>query len=130
VHAPLDEKFLRRRPVDARIQPDGQITRIAAPSFRDGPKDQTSGAQLRTGESLDSGFALRAPRNDSDIVGLILYLGKIRHRPRRGADFIQQLQAIFAHFRVVIVDPNIAEKCIDRGTQFRYRAHCANKILA
>src|SRR5258706_12387003 len=27
-----------------------------APSFRDGPKDQTSGAQLRTGESRDSGF--------------------------------------------------------------------------
>src|SRR6266481_2852961 len=25
-------------------------------SFRDGPKDQTSGAQLRTGESRDSGF--------------------------------------------------------------------------
>src|SRR5258708_37764393 len=27
-----------------------------APSFRDGPKDQTSGAQLRTGECRDSGF--------------------------------------------------------------------------
>ncbi|BCA15029.1 hypothetical protein BDS110ZK4_16940 [Bradyrhizobium diazoefficiens] len=25
-------------------------------SFRDGPKDQTTGAQLRTGESRDSGF--------------------------------------------------------------------------
>jgi len=31
-------------------------------SFRDGPKDQTSDAQLRIGESRDSGFALaRAP---------------------------------------------------------------------
>src|SRR5438034_1154925 len=36
----------------------------ATPSFRDGPKDQTSGAQLRTGESRDSGFALSAPRVD------------------------------------------------------------------
>src|SRR5258707_2279050 len=34
------------------------------PSFRDGPKDQTSDVQLHIGESLDSGFALRAPRND------------------------------------------------------------------
>jgi hypothetical protein len=33
-------------------------------SFRDGPKDQTSDAQLRIGESRDSGFALRALRND------------------------------------------------------------------
>jgi len=31
-------------------------------SFRDGPKDQASDAQLRIGESRDSGFALvRAP---------------------------------------------------------------------
>ena len=35
------------------------------PSFRDGPKDQTSGVQLHTGESRDSGFVLRTPRNDS-----------------------------------------------------------------
>src|SRR6202022_1414354 len=27
-----------------------------APSFRDGPKDQTADAQLRIGESRDSGF--------------------------------------------------------------------------
>jgi hypothetical protein len=33
-------------------------------SFRDGPKDRTSDAQLRIGESRNSGFALRAPRND------------------------------------------------------------------
>jgi hypothetical protein len=29
---------------------------IQAPSFRDSPKDPTTGAQLRTGESRDSGF--------------------------------------------------------------------------
>jgi hypothetical protein len=34
-------------------------------------KHQTTGAQLRTGESRDSGFALRAPRND------------VQKRPRR-----------------------------------------------
>jgi hypothetical protein len=33
-------------------------------SFRDGPKDQTSDVQLHIGESRDSGFTLRAPRND------------------------------------------------------------------
>jgi hypothetical protein len=27
-------------------------------------KDQTSGVQLHTGESRDSGFTLRVPRND------------------------------------------------------------------
>jgi len=39
---------------------------MAQPSFRDGPKDQTSGAQLRTGESRDSGLRC-APRDDSII---------------------------------------------------------------
>jgi hypothetical protein len=29
---------------------------LLPPSFRDGPKDQTSDAQLRIGESRDSGF--------------------------------------------------------------------------
>jgi hypothetical protein len=29
---------------------------VDSPSFRDGPKDQTSDAQLRIGESRDSGF--------------------------------------------------------------------------
>jgi len=29
---------------------------IGTLSFRDGPKDQTLGAQLRTGKSRDSGF--------------------------------------------------------------------------
>jgi hypothetical protein len=34
-------------------------------------KDQTSDAQLRIGESRYSGFALRAPRNDSSALNLI-----------------------------------------------------------
>src|ERR1700716_1601370 len=38
--------------------------RCSVSSFRDGPKDQTSDVQLHIGESQDSGFALRAPRND------------------------------------------------------------------
>jgi len=38
-------------------------------SFRDGPKDQTSDAQLRIGESLDSGFtSFDAPRNDDHLL--------------------------------------------------------------
>src|SRR5712672_4243757 len=37
------------------------------PSFRDGPKDQTSDVQLHIGESRDSGFAFCAPRNDGAV---------------------------------------------------------------
>jgi hypothetical protein len=36
----------------------------SAGNVRDGPKDQTSDVQLHIGESRDSGFTLRAPRND------------------------------------------------------------------
>src|SRR6266702_7428571 len=36
------------------------------PSFRDGPKDQTSDAQLRIGESRDSVRVSDAPRNDGE----------------------------------------------------------------
>jgi hypothetical protein len=40
------------------IRPMRRVT----PSFRDGPKDQTSDVRLHIGESRDSGFALaRAP---------------------------------------------------------------------
>src|SRR5664279_5492716 len=47
-------------------------------SFRDGPKDQTSGAQLRTGESRDSPMCnctsevrcFASPRNDGPVSGL------------------------------------------------------------
>jgi hypothetical protein len=38
----------------ARLEP--VIASEQTPSFRDGPKDQTSDAQLRIGESRDSGF--------------------------------------------------------------------------
>src|SRR5438128_3937896 len=42
---------------------------VNPPSFRDGPKDQTSGAQLRLGESRNSGFdAGASTRNDG--IGL------------------------------------------------------------
>jgi len=37
-------------------------------SFSDGPKDQISDVQLRIGESLDSGFVLRAPWNDAEVT--------------------------------------------------------------
>jgi hypothetical protein len=36
-------------------------TEVWAPSFRDGPKDQTSDVQSHIGESRDSGFARFAP---------------------------------------------------------------------
>src|SRR4051794_10652899 len=38
-----------------------------------------------------------------DDANSILYFGKIRHRAGGGADFVQQLQAIFAHFGVVVI---------------------------
>ncbi len=41
-------------------------TWLLTSSFRDGPKDQTEDAQLQHAcGSMDSGFTLRAPRNDS-----------------------------------------------------------------
>ena len=52
----------RRRERAFRIRFSNSL--LLAPSFRDGPKDQTADAQLRIGESRDSGFTLRVPRND------------------------------------------------------------------
>src|SRR5712671_4100365 len=60
---------------------------------------------------------------------LILYLGKIRNRPRGGTDFVQELQAIFAHFWIVVVDLHLVEERIDRRTQFCDDAHRAGKIF-
>ena len=45
---------------------------FSRPSFRDGPKDQTSDVQLHIGESRDSGFdAVASPRND-EFIGCLL----------------------------------------------------------
>jgi hypothetical protein len=65
----LLRKKLLRRLMDARIKSghdervccsiqfsDSQDASVVEPSFRDGPQDQTSDAQLRIGESRDSGF--------------------------------------------------------------------------
>src|SRR5260370_30228011 len=65
----------------------------------------------------------------SGARALILYLGKIRHRARGGTDFIQELQAIFAHFWIVVVDLHLVEERIDRRTQFCDDAHRAGKIF-
>src|SRR6476659_10466612 len=44
-----------------------------SPSFRDGPKDQTSDAQLRIGESRDSGFdASHRPGMTAFRIGALL----------------------------------------------------------
>jgi hypothetical protein len=46
----------------ARLTAEARVELKSKMSFRDGPKDQTSDAQLRIEESRDSGFALmRAP---------------------------------------------------------------------
>jgi hypothetical protein len=52
---PVGERDLRGGIAElarAEIEPEA----VMGPSFRDGPKDQTSDAQLRIGESRDSGF--------------------------------------------------------------------------
>jgi hypothetical protein len=52
-------------------------TSLLAPSFRDGPKDQTSDAQLRIGEPRDSPM-----RNCALGFELVLgFLGRQRHDP-------------------------------------------------
>src|SRR6476660_10612812 len=45
--------------------------------------------------SFEARASALAPQDDANSI---LYLGKIRHRTRGGADFVEQLQAIFAHF--------------------------------
>src|SRR3984893_15661707 len=60
----------------------------------------------------------------------ILYLRKIRYRPRRGADFIQQLQSVLAHLSVLVVDLDLVEKRIDRRPQFCDGAHRAREVFA
>jgi hypothetical protein len=53
--------------VDGRDKP-GHDENKQTPSFRDGPQDQTRNLELRrkiARQPLDSGFALRGPRNDA-----------------------------------------------------------------
>ena len=47
-------------------------------------------------------------------TGSILDFGKIRHRTGSGADFVQQLQAVLALGRVVVVDLHLVEERIHR----------------
>src|SRR5664279_4770731 len=75
---------------------------------------------------MTSDIALSArPAKDASI----LYLGKIRHRARGDADFIEQFQTVFARFRIVVVDLDLVEERIHRRTQFRHRAHRAGEIF-
>ena len=80
---------------------------------------------------IASAFALRATADKSlhPFYGLILYPGKIRHRAGGGADFVQELQAIFAHLCVVVVDFHLVEERVHRGAQLCHRAHRACKIF-
>src|SRR5258706_11010228 len=52
-------------------------------------------------------YCVTLSRGDAESI---LYFGKIRHRAGGGADFVEQLQAIFAHFRVVVVDLDVVEE--------------------
>src|SRR4030088_1271183 len=57
---------------------------VDAPSFRDGPKDQTSDVQLHIGESRDSGFdAFASSRNDGGSRHFLLQ------------DFGEAVEAVF-----------------------------------
>jgi len=54
---------------------------------------------------------------------------KIRNRARCGADFIQQLQPVFAHLWIVVVDFYLVEKRVDSRTQHCHEAHGGGKVL-
>jgi len=56
-------------------------------------------------------------------------LGKIRDRPRRAADFVEQFQAVLAHLWVVIIDLDLVEEGIHRRTQPCRCAQGAGKIF-
>src|SRR5579863_9380805 len=73
---------------------------------------------------------LSAPRCGArSIGGSTLDLGKIRDRARGAADFVDKLQAVLAHFWIVVVDLDLVEEGIHRRTQLRHRGHRAGKIL-
>src|SRR5258707_12492556 len=59
----------------------------------------------------------------------ILDLRKIRDRSRRGTDFIQELQPIFAHSWIVIVDLDLVKERIHRRPQFCQSAHGAGEVF-
>src|SRR4051794_33943562 len=57
-----------------------------------------------------------AGRGEGEREALPLDLGKIRHRPCRLPDFVQQLEAILAHRLVVRIHGNLVEERIDDRT--------------
>ena len=60
----------------------------------------------------------------------VLDPGEIRHRAGRGADLVQELQAVLAHFGVVVIDLDLVEERIDRRAKFGHFAHGSGEVLA
>src|SRR4051812_28834931 len=60
---------------------------------------------------------------------LPLDLGKIRHRLRRLADFVQELEPVLAHRLVVRIHGDLVEEGIDDRPQLCDRAHCAFEVF-
>ena len=67
------------------------------------------------------------PRHDDErlppLRSLALDLREIRHRAGRGADFVEQLQPVFAERLVVGIDRDLVEERIDAWAKFRHGAH-------
>ncbi len=79
-------------------------------------------------------LALRLFREARQRAGVsaplsILNLRKVRDRARRAANFVEQLQTIFAHLRIVVVDLDLVEERIDRRAQLCHRGHRGGKIF-
>src|SRR6478752_4374764 len=94
------------RPVIARRDSDEAIHTCLAARWI------ASLALAMTGKFLGpSSFEARAsalaPQDDANSI---LYLGKICHRAGGGPDFVEQLEAVLAHFCVVVVDHDLVEE--------------------
>jgi hypothetical protein len=70
-------------------------------------RDPEAASQYETTSELDSGVR----RNDD--LGLSLDLREISHGKGRLANLIEQLQAVFSERRIIGIDRDVVEECID-----------------
>jgi hypothetical protein len=60
---------------------------------------------------------------------LAFYPRKIRDSARRGADFVEQFEAVFAQRLILDIHRHLVEKSVDGGPQLRHGAHGGFEIL-
>ena len=110
------------RPVHAQDRP--------AIRHRGAQRTDADAVAERSAAHADGDHPAGGVRNDA--AWLILNLREIRHGARRGADFVEQLQPVFAHGHVIVVDLDsrfYREERIHGTTKSRKSLHSAFKIF-